>query len=262
MESTLRKYLFVLTLFLTELNLVSAQPLNYTVSNAHAHNDYVHPHPFFTAYEAGFGSIEADIFLFHNRLLIGHDSADLAAKRTLESYYLKPLNIKVKKNKGHVFPNPDKKLILLIDIKTTPQETLNKLVHVLKKYPLLINNPMLKVVITGNRPIPSLYTHYPSFIWFDGILSDHYETDALSRIAMMSDNLKKYTPWTPANWNLSAADEKRLELVIAKAHELGKPVRFWNAPDTPTAWERFIRLKADYINTDHIAELAAFLNKN
>jgi alkaline phosphatase len=33
-----------------------------TVSNAHSHNDYEQPIPFRMAYQAGFGSVEADIF--------------------------------------------------------------------------------------------------------------------------------------------------------------------------------------------------------
>lgn len=42
-----------------------AQQRNYSVSNAHAHNDYEHPAPFYTAYNAGFGSIEADIIFLN-----------------------------------------------------------------------------------------------------------------------------------------------------------------------------------------------------
>ncbi len=255
----MRKYLLVGIAFFTAVNLLYGQPVAYTVDNAHAHNDYVHPHPFFTAYEAGFGSIEADIFLFNSQLLIGHDSADLVANRTLEHYYIKPLDSCIKRHKGSVYSEAGKKLVLLIDIKTSPIETLDKLILLLKSYPALTDCPSLKVVITGNRPLPALFGNYPSFIWFDGILSDHYETAALSRIVMMSDNLKKYTNWTAMN-RIPDADKKKLQLIIEKMHQLQKPVRFWNAPDTREAWEQLIELRTDYINTDHIPELAAFLN--
>jgi alkaline phosphatase len=76
---------------------------------------------------------------------------------------------------------------------------------------------------------------------------------------MMSDNLKKYTNWTAMN-RIPDADKKKLQLIIEKMHQLQKPVRFWNAPDTREAWEQLIKLGTDYINTDHIPELAAFLN--
>jgi hypothetical protein len=38
-------------------------------------------------------------------------------------------------------------------------------------------------------------------------------------------------------------------------------VRFWDAPDTRAAWDQLILLHTDYINTDHIRELAAYLNE-
>jgi alkaline phosphatase len=41
----------------------SAPGLHYTIANTHSHNDYEQPIPFWTAYNAQFGSIEADIFL-------------------------------------------------------------------------------------------------------------------------------------------------------------------------------------------------------
>ena len=238
-----------------------AQPKNYSVSNAHSHNDYVHPDLFYAAYSEGFGSIEADIFLYQDQLIIGHDTADLKAGRTLEKYYLVPLDSCVRKN-GHkqVYQKKKKQLILLIDIKTSPKETLNKLVSILEKFPLLISNPTLRFVITGNRPSPVLYTRYPKYIWFDGILSDHYESEALSRIVMMSDNFRKYAGWD-GKTDISASDKEKLLTSIQSSHALHKPVRFWNAPDTVLAWKQFMQLGADYINTDHIRELAAFLKQ-
>lgn len=43
-----------------------AQEKEYTVANAHSHNDYEQPNPFFEAYGEQFGSIEAAIFLMKN----------------------------------------------------------------------------------------------------------------------------------------------------------------------------------------------------
>lgn len=254
------KCFFTIVFFVSSIGTTAiAQTSRYTVSNAHSHNDYVHPVPFYPAYHAGFGSIEADIFLFHDQILIGHDSSDLAANRTLEGFYLKPLDSAVRANQQQVFADPAKKMILLIDIKTAARETLDKLISVLQQYPRLIGCSSLRFVITGNRPLPLSYPSYPAFIWFDGILSDQYGAAALSRIVMMSDNLKKYTSWSGKE-ALTSADEQKLNKAINSAHQLNKPVRFWNAPDTPAAWVQLIKLQADYINTDHIPELAAFLN--
>jgi alkaline phosphatase len=41
---------------------LNAQVKNYTVADAHSHNDYKNNIPFYRAYEKGFGSIEADCY--------------------------------------------------------------------------------------------------------------------------------------------------------------------------------------------------------
>src|SRR6478609_9716902 len=57
---------------------------------AHAHNDYEHPRPLLDALDHRFGSVEADIHLVGDQLLIGHDASELDPSRTLESLYLDP----------------------------------------------------------------------------------------------------------------------------------------------------------------------------
>jgi alkaline phosphatase len=47
--------------------------------------------------------------------------------------------------------------------------------------------------------------------------------------------------------------------MIGKAHRLHKKIRFWDAPDSQPAWKTFMDLQVDYINTDHIQQLADFL---
>jgi len=54
-------------------------------------------------------------------------------------------------------------------------------------------------------------------------------------------------------------EEKRLTQIIDSVHSLGKKIRFWNAPDASPAWKTLMNLKVDYINTDHLQELSAYL---
>lgn len=44
---------------------------------AHAHNDYEHPRPLLDALDHRFGSVEADVFLVGDQLLVGHDATEL-----------------------------------------------------------------------------------------------------------------------------------------------------------------------------------------
>lgn len=231
----------------------------YSVSNAHSHNDYEQSVPLMKAYQAGFGSIEADVYLRNDQLLVAHEEKELDNNRTLEHLYLEPLDRSVTNNQGYPYADHSKKLLLLIDIKSEAVPTLNKLVQVLKKYPSLAGSHNLQFVISGNRPPENTYNNYPGFIAFDGELSKTYTNEALKHIALMSDNLANYTQWNGKG--IVVADEwKKLQAIVAHAHELGKPVRFWNSPDFENAWLQLMKLGVDYINTDHIERLSTFLN--
>ena len=250
---------FVIVSIVTCLHL-SAQKIQYTVANAHSHNDYEKEFPFWNAYSNGFGSIEADIFLLNDELYVAHDTVQLRFHRTLDSLYLQPLQHCIKKNKGFVYADNKRQLQLLIDIKTDAGSTLKKLVEKLKSYPAIINNHWLKIVITGNRPPPSAFSTYPAYILFDGELNRDYPANALKRIVMMSDNLKLYALWNDVG--ILPEDERiKISDAIKKSHRLNKKVRFWNAPDNENAWTQLIKLGVDFINTDNISGLAMFLNK-
>jgi len=239
---------------------VAGQSRMYTVANAHSHNDYENTEPFQMAYMEQFGSIEADIFLQDNDLIVAHDNREVLQHRTLEQLYLQPLEIAIRKNNGFVYPDNNRYLQMLVDIKTDAVSTLDKLVSVLSAHPTLINNRSLHWVITGNRPDPAKYKSYPQFIRFDGELSNDYDDNALSKIDLLSDDFKRYSTWTGKNV-LPSADSLKLKSVINKAHERHKPVRLWNAPDMANAWIQLMKLDVDYINTDRIKELSAYLNK-
>lgn len=251
--------LFLLSLFACFYSgVLLSQPVKYTVVNAHSHNDYEQAHPFWSAWNAGFGSIEADIFLVNGKLLVAHSKDELKLNRSLDSLYLQPLLSVIRKNNGSPYADKKRELQLLIDIKMDSVNTLNKLIEVLKQYQEIIQNPLIKVVITGNRPAQEYFATYPSFIWFDGEAYKTYSKKALTKIVMLSDDFKNYSKWDGLN-ALSITDSSILKNTIDKAHMLKKKIRFWDAPDNENSWKTFISLGVDYINTDHIPELASFL---
>src|SRR5687767_1571510 len=113
-------YKLFLLLYALSFTSVFAQPKLYTTANAHSHNDYEKPIPFYEAYKHQFGSIEADIFLVEGseELYVAHHKSDLdKKKRTLDSLYLMPLRTCIRKNNGVVYADTTRKLQLLIDIK-------------------------------------------------------------------------------------------------------------------------------------------------
>jgi alkaline phosphatase len=249
------KYLFCVIAALCTTTIF-AQHI-YTTANAHAHNDYQNTFPFRTAYDHQFGSMEADIFLSNDSLIVGHTTNDLVYKRTLQNLYLTPLQNEVVKHNGYPYADTSLSLQMLIDLKTEGVPTLQKLVDVLQTYPSLIHSNKIQFVITGNRPVQQSFTQYPSYIYFDGELHLDYSADALSRIVMLSDDFADYTHWN-GKGRLTEHDQQILQTAVAKAHALHKKVRFWDAPDFINAWQQFMALDMDYINTDHIAELSTF----
>src|SRR5438046_2800661 len=112
--------MYKLLSFLFVINYATAfsQPATYTVANAHSHNDYEQPVPFYAAYYAGFGSTEADIFWYNGEILVAHTTKELPQHHTLEDLYLKPIQALIEKNKGFVFADSSRRLQLMIDIKT------------------------------------------------------------------------------------------------------------------------------------------------
>ncbi len=61
------------------------QPLQH----GHAHNNYMHKRPLMEALENGFTSIEIDIFLHDDSLIVSHDALGLNKKPDIESLYPK-----------------------------------------------------------------------------------------------------------------------------------------------------------------------------
>lgn len=239
---------------------VFSQPAHYNTSNAHSHNDYEQSSPFRLAYGQQFGSIEADVFLQDDKLMVAHHRNQITEGKTLEALYLDPLNKSIEKNNGFVYSDKNLTLQLLVDLKTKAVPTLNKLIEILKRYPALTAATSLKIVISGNRPPAESFKNYPAYIYFDGELNATYPEDALPKIEMLSDNFKKYSLWNGMG-NLPEADRNIVVTAIKKGHDLKKKVRFWNAPDIINAWYEYMNLGVDYINTDHIDAMGNFLRQ-
>lgn len=254
-------YKNIFLLFCTCCSLSAfSQPGHYTSQNIHSHNDYKQAHPFYTAYNARVGSMEADIFLDGNNLLVAHQQDELNAANTLETMYLQRLDSCIKVNNGFPYADKTEKLQLLIDLKTYGPALLDELVKHLRRFPSIINNKSITITITGidhNFPNDSVFAAYPGFIHFDGVLDVHYSKSAQEKIVMYSDDFKKYISWRSdgaleVNFNFIKSE-------AARVHKAGKTFRLWDAPDNPVSWKTLMNAGVDYINTDRIGELASFL---
>lgn len=239
-------------------NAQATQPYQYTIKK-HSHNDYIRPQPFTNAYNLNFESIEADIFLVNNNLLVAHTVKELDPKQTLETLYLQPLAQAINKNGGKVYSNSAKHHQLLIDIKSEAYNTLNALVLLLKKYPTITTNKLVSIVISGNRPKIEDYDKYPNYILFDGQIGVTYNNIALKKIALMSGDFHSYIKWNGID-AMPLSDADTIRKLVTNIHSINKPIRFWNCPDAPTTWQAMIDLQVDYINTDQPQALTTFIH--
>jgi YVTN family beta-propeller protein len=238
------KWLVSLAGFLCLHVIGYAQQLDKVMS--HSHNDYEQQSPFQSAFDLGFSSIEADIYLQNGILLVGHDLKDLKASRTLANLYLAPLEKQQNLLKG-------RRLQLMIDVKSEALSTLDALIALLANYPKLVQNKQIVITISGNLPPIDKYPVYPRYIFFDGRPVTLDKAD-LNKIAMVSDSYASY-----ADIRRSVLDTMRIRKAIAAAHAVGKPFRVWGNPDDRKGWKFLMDLGVDYINTDKIDELTDFL---
>ncbi|MGW1074163.1 phosphatidylinositol-specific phospholipase C/glycerophosphodiester phosphodiesterase family protein [Streptomyces sp. NPDC002537] len=240
--------------------------------HAHAHNDYEHPHPLSGALSHGFGSVEADIWLVGNELLVAHDASELDPTRTLESLYLDPLSNRVGAGHGRVFPGYGLSLQLLIDIKTPGAPTYRELSRHLRRYRSMLSvcdhgrvrRGAVTAVISGDRGARGpMEEERVRCAFYDGRLADLGSGVPASFAPLVSDNWTANFTWKGVG-PMPERERARLAGIVSTAHSEHRQVRFWATPDQPgpardALWRELLAAGVDYLNTDDLAGLEAFL---
>jgi len=232
---------------------------------AHAHNDYYHKRPLLDALASGFCSVEADVFLKDDTLLVGHSRFELKKERTLESLYLAPLAKRVKANGGSVYKTKAP-FHLMIDFKTGGPATYAALRPLLEKYRSMLTaftadttKPgAVTIVISGSRPREAMEKDTARLAGYDGRLGDLGKAESRHFMPWISDSWRSHFKWR-GKGELPPREQAKLAKIVKSAHADGQKIRFWAAPDTPAAWEIFHKVGVDFINTDHLENLAEFL---
>jgi hypothetical protein len=240
---------------------------------AHAHNDYEHPRPLLDALDHRFGSVEADIHLVGDQLLVAHDPEDLDPSRTLESLYLDPLAARVRANHGRVYRGHRGPLQLLIDIKTEGSSTYLELDRHLRRYRHLfttyahgrVHRGPVTAVISGDRAARApMEAQTVRRAFYDGRLADLGSQAPASFVPLISDNWTLNFTWRGVG-AFPDAERHKLRGIVDSAHRRGQRVRFWATPDLPgpardALWGELLAADVDHLNTDDLAGLEAFLD--
>ncbi len=228
----------------------------------HAHNDYYHKKPLIEALELGFDSVEADVFLSKDDLLIGHFSVELRPERSLKKLYLEPL---AKMHEAKTL----KPMWLLVDIKSADGVAAAKLLSKqLEEFPGLFcrwdkdvpDKAPVKVILSGNMPIAWVKEQSSRQMCLDGREPD-----------LGIAGKTGVTPWVSEPWTkhftfkgkgeMPADQKEKLKAMASKAKAAGQQLRLWGAPDTPDTWKAQRDAGVQRIGTDKLADLKKYMDK-
>ncbi|GAA3115288.1 hypothetical protein GCM10017687_30660 [Streptomyces echinatus] len=197
----------------------------------------------------------------------------LDPSRTLESLYLEPLAALVKAHHGSVYRGRRRALQLLVDIKTEGLLGLPRLDRRLRRHPHLftryahgrVHPGPVTVVVSGDRaartPMEAQTSAAPSTT-AGSVTSAPRPRPPSSR--SISDN------WTQelhlgGRGCLPDAERQKLRGITGAAHARRQRIRFLGTPDTAgpardALWTELLAAGVDYLNTDDLAGLEAFLD--
>jgi hypothetical protein len=234
---------------------------------AHAHNDYEHPRPLFDALDAKFQSVEADVYLDQGELKVSHNGAPF--KGTLRELYLEPLKARVAANDGGSVHGDGKPFFLWIDFKQNSGALQSATVQLLEQYPMLTrfadggSTPgAVTVVLTGNATAKRALSNLPdprAWIRDENDFSDA-DPPADDRWGYYAVSYAFRIGWD-GNGTMPAQEKQRMRLLVEGAHKTGRKIRLYAAPNTRGYWQVARELGVDFINTDDLSGLSAFLSE-
>ena len=232
---------------------------------AHAHDDYAHARPLADALDHGFTSVEVDIFLRPEGLLVGHDAIDLRPERTLQNLYLDPLRDRVKAGGGRVHRGGPA-FYLLVDVKSEAEATYAALDRALAGYADMLSatkdgrfdERAVTVLLSGNRAKATVTRQPSRHVCIDGRLDDLTLGAPAHLVPWISADWPRVFAWR-GDGPMPALEKARLAELVRQAHGQGRQLRFWATPEREEVWQELLAAGVDRINTDELLRLQVFL---
>ena len=253
------KPLLSLVCLLMTLHLSAQQILE----SGHSHNDYTHEHPLTDALSYGYKSIEIDVWLHKGKLIVDHNGIGLdSGKKDIEELYLEPIQRRIKANGGWVYPGDTTPTIFMVEFKSEPEAAYIKLKELIEKYKGLFCDRLghggpIKLLITGNRPWASLLKGNEMYITADGPISSSADNVSPHIIERVSDPYGSHFRWK-GKGAMPQAQKTKLDEMVRVAHDHGRQIRFYGAPQDENVWRTLLDAGVDWINVDDLSRFAAF----
>jgi hypothetical protein len=138
--------------------------------------------------------------------------------------------------------------------------------EILKKYADLLSTfrgnakqtNAVVAIITGNRSKEMFAGETVRYAAFDGDLDDLDSSAPAALIPWISSNWTRTFRWRGSG-AIPEQEKVKLKEIVDKAHQQGRRVRFWGAPDFPAFWREILADGVDLINTDDLDGARDFL---
>jgi hypothetical protein len=226
----------------------------------------MHTHPLFDAMDHGYCSVEADIHLVGNDLLVAHEAKSIVAGRTLQSLYLDPMRKRIRENNGRLYRDGPP-VVLLIDVKTPFVKTYSVLRNVLASYADVLTNwqdgtkhqGAILAIITGGRDEKTIAADNPRWCACDGGMADLISDPTAEVVPWISIPWKALFVWKAKGEPIPAFEKQEVIDLTKRAHEQHRQIRFWGSPDNVAAWTELRSDGVDLLNTDDLPGCQAFL---
>jgi len=232
--------------------------------HAHSHNDYNHTRPLKDAIDRGFCSVEADVFLVGEKLMVGHEPEEIRPGRTLQALYLDPLLERVRQGNGWVY-GKGQPVTLLVDFKSAGEPTYERLREVLKKYREMLSfvkdgkfhQGAIDIIVSGNRPFAKIAAVAERYVFVDGRLNDLKERSSPHLIPLVSARWSDAFSWK-GQGAMPAAERVKLRQLVKQTHDQHRRLRFWATSDNAVMWTELSDAGVDLIGTDDLEALRQF----
>jgi len=237
------------------------------IAEGHSHNDYLRERPLTDALNNGMSSIEIDIILVNDQIIVAHDTEKYELENTIDKMYFSPLQKMIKKKGGALYSGKNKTVQLLIDLKIEGTEILDELHEIVDNYDLLFKKrdlskkfSPLQIVLSGEVDKDKIIgtNNYPYF-HVDGRCSDLKKKYPAHEVPLISENYTDHFKWN-GEGKLRKCQVKKLKKIVSKIHTQGKKVRFWATDDNEKLWSHLLDHGVDYINVDDLKKFNIYMS--
>lgn len=232
--------------------------------NGHAHNDYLQERPLLNALELGYGSIEVDVHLFKDELVVSHYSLGLKKKPSIEELYFEPLRLWMSLYALNYLP-PNPPLEIMVDFKSEGLASYLKLKALVEAFPGLFERYIagerqagpVRLVISGNRPVDVILSDEDRIAVLDGRIADLGKGISSDLMPRVSSSYNSVLSWN-GRGEIPDADFEKFTDLMEEAKKEGKAFRFWAAPETNAWWELCAAHENALVNIDKLRDFVEF----